>query len=95
MNEYKVFKKNSSIFKMLTPLSGDNKLKVAKLITEDPVIISYDHDEVMFLEIAQCPRIYLGMQPECKNIKTNQYEVLGTIVDFQYDESSGYLAVME
>ena len=47
----------------------------------------------MFLEIAQSPRIYVGMELRCKNMDTNSYEDLGKLVDIQYREDSGFLFI--
>jgi len=95
MTTYKIFKKNPSKLRLLTPLSESNKLKVCKLIDYDDTYIGYNEDEEMFIEISQCPRIYLGMIMSCKNLDTKQTEELGKLVDLQYDESSGYLFVFE
>ena len=94
MSKYKLFKKTSNYLKFLTPLQENSKLKVAKVIAgNDRMYIGYNEDEEMFLEIAQCPRIYVGMELRCKNVDTNQYEDLGRLVDIQYREDSGFLFV--
>jgi len=95
MLTYKIFKKNPSRLKMLTPLSPNNKLKVGKLTNCDDAFIGYNEDGEMFLEMAQCPRIYIGMVMDCRNVATNQVEVIGKLVDLQYDEYSGYLFIFE
>ena len=94
MSKYKLFKKTENYLKFLTPLNDNPKSKVAKVLTnDDKMYIGYNEDEEMFLEIAQCPRIYVGMDLRCKNIDTNSYEDLGKLVDIQYREDSGFLFV--
>lgn len=95
MTTYKIFKKHNSKLKKLTPMSESNKLICCKLIDVDNPVIRYNDDAEMYLEMDQCPRIYIGMVMNCKNIETNQYEVIGKLVDIQYDETSGYLFVFE
>lgn len=95
MPTYKIFKKNPSRLKMLIPLSPTNKLKVGKLINCDNAFIGYNEDCEMFLEMAQCPRIYIGIIMECRNVENNDIETLGKLVDLQYDESNGYLFIFE
>lgn len=92
---YKIFRKNPSRLKMLTPLNENNKLKIGKLFNNDETHIGYNEDEEMYIEIAQCPRIYVGMEMECRNLETKQTELIGKLVDLQYDENSGYLFVFE
>ena len=94
MSKYKLFKKTSNYLKFLTPLQDNSKSRVAKVLTnDDRMYIGYNEDEEMFLEIAQCPRIYVGMDLRCKNIDTNSYEDLGKLVDIQYREDSGFLFI--
>ena len=96
MSKYKLFKKTSNYLKFLTPLQDNSKLKVAKVIAgNDRMYIGYNEDEEMFLEIAQCPRIYVGMELRCKNMDTNSYEDLGKLVDIQYREDSGFLFIFQ
>ena len=95
MTTYRIFKKSNNFLTFLTPIDGTNKLKVAKLISSDTVNVGYNEDGEMYIDIAQCPRIYLGMEPRCKNIDTKEYEDLGELVDLQYDESSGYLFIFQ
>ena len=92
---YRLFKKSNNFLSFLTPINSLNKLKVAKLISKDTVNIGYSDDGEMYIDIAQCPRIFLGMEPRCKNMDTGQYEELGELIDIQYDESSGYLFVFQ
>ena len=100
MSQYKLFKKSNSFLKFLTPLNDSNTLRVAKLITPDTVIQGdSDRDEdgnsppEMYIEIAQCPRIYVGMEINCKNVETGKYEEIGKLIDIQYDDSVGYLFI--
>lgn len=94
MSKYKLFKKTSNYLKFLTPLNPDSKLRCAKVISsDDKVYIGYNEEDEMFLEIAQCPRIYIGMELRCKNMDTNSYEDLGKLVDIQYREDSGFLFI--
>jgi len=94
MSKYKLFKKTENYLKFLIPLQNDSKSKVAKVLTnDDKIYIGYNEDEEMFLEIAQCPRIYVGMDLRCKNTDTNSYEDLGKLVDIQYREDSGFLFI--
>ena len=103
MNSYKLFKRNESVIKFLIPNSLDNKLSVAKLITEStPVMIGYkeknDEDtesERKYLEIFQCPRIYIGDKLNCKNVETGVHEYLGEIVDFDFRDGIGFLFIFE
>jgi hypothetical protein len=80
---------------MLTPMLESNTLKCGKLITDEDVYIGYNDDCEQFIEIYGCPRIYLGMVMDCKNLEENRYEVLGELIDLQYDECSGYLFVFK
>ena len=94
MSKYKLFKKTENYLKFLTPLQDNSKSRVAKVLTnDDRMYIGYNEDEEMFLEISQCPRIYVGMELRCKNIDTNQYEDLGKLFDIQYREDSGFLFI--
>ena len=94
MSKYKLFKKTENYLKFLTPLQNDSKSRVAKVLTnDDKMYIGYNEDEEMFLEIAQCPRIYVGMELRCKNMDTNSYEDLGKLVDIQYSDASGFLFI--
>ena len=95
MPTYRIFKRNSSRLKMLTPLADTNVLKCAKLVTNEDVTIGYDNDCDKFLEIHKCPRIYLGMIMECKNMEDGSYDNLGELVDLQYSEGSGYLFIFK
>ena len=95
MATYRIFKRNRSLLKMLTPMSESNKLKCAKLITSEDAYIGYNEDNEQFIEIYGCPRLYLGMIMDCKNIEENKYEVIGELVGLQYDECSGYLFVFK
>ena len=80
---------------MLTPMSDKNTLKCGKLITQEDVFIGYNDDCEQFIEIHGCPRIYLGVVMDCKNLDENRYEVIGKLIDLQYDECSGYLFVFK
>ena len=94
MSKYKLFKKTSNYLKFLTPLQDNSKSRVAKVLTNgDKMYIGYNEDNEMFLEIDQCPRIYVGMELRCKNVDTNQYEDLGRLIDILYREDSGFLFV--
>jgi hypothetical protein len=93
MKSYKIFKKNSSKLVMLTPLSKENKLQCAKLITDDDVIVGYNEDGEMYIEISQCPRIYLGMILNCKDLSNGKYEEIGSLIDIQYNEDIGYMFI--
>ena len=96
MSKYKLFKKTENYLKFLTPLQSNSKSRVAKVLTnDDKMYIGYNENEEMFLEIAQCPRIYVGMELRCKNMDTNQYEDLGKLVDIQYREDSGFLFIFQ
>lgn len=96
MSKYKLFKKTENYLKFLTPLQDNSKSRVAKVLTrDDKMYIGYNEEDEMFLEIAQCPRIYVGMELRCKNVDTNQYEDLGKLVDIQYREDSGFLLVFQ
>ena len=95
MVTYRIFKKSDNLLTFLTPLNTNNKLRVAKLISNDTINLGYNDDGEMYIDIAQCPRIYLGMEPRCKNLETKQYEELGELVDIQYDESTGYLFIFQ
>lgn len=95
MATYRIFRRNGSKLKMLSPLSENNTLKCAKLITQEDAFIGYNEDGEQFIEIHGCPRIYLGMIMDCKNLEENKYEVLGELIDLQYDECSGYLFVFK
>ena len=94
MSKYKLFKKTENYLKFLTPLQDNSKSRVAKVLTrDDKMYIGYNEEDEMFLEIAQCPRIYVGMDLRCKNMDTNSYEDLGKLVDIQYREDSGFLFI--
>ena len=80
---------------MLTPMLESNTMKCGKLITQEEVFIGYNEDGNKFIEIHGCPRLYLGMIMECKNLNENKYAVLGELIDLQYDECSGYLFVFK
>ena len=103
MNSYRLFKKNESAIKFLIPNSIDNKLSVAKLITESsPVLIGYkekgdaiEDSERKFLEIFSCPRIYVGDLLNCRNTKTGLYEHIGEVVDFDFRDGVGFLFIFE
>ena len=94
MSKYKLFKKTENYLKFLTPLRDNSKSRVAKVLAnDDRMYIGYNEDEEMFLEISQCPRIYVGMELRCKNMDTNSYEDLGKLFDIQYREDSGFLFI--
>jgi len=98
MNTYKLFKKNNSYLKFLTPLKEDNKFKVAKLVSNDSITIGDVNVEdcthpQKYIEIAQCPKIIVGNNIHCKNIEADKYEDIGKLLDIQYNVDSGYLFV--
>ena len=96
MEKYKIFKKSDSFLKFLTPVNGDSQLRVAKLVTESaPIIIGYNDNEEKFIEINTCPRIYIGMHLNCKNVKTKEKEYLGKLIDLEFREGVGYLFIFE
>lgn len=90
---YKIFKKNPSRFKFLTPLSPSNKLKVAKVVHCNDILVNYDEDIKMYFESAQSSRIYVGENVIGRDEETNELVDLGVLVDIQYDEFSGYLFI--
>ena len=63
--------------------------------SDDKMYIGYNENEEMFLEIAQCPRIYVGMELRSNYMDTNSYEDLGKLVDIQYREDSGFLFIFQ
>lgn len=95
METYKIFKKSNNFLTFLTPLNENNKHLCAKLVTDNDIFIGYNDEEEMFIEIAQCPRIYPGMKFSCKNINSKKYEDLGELVDLQWNENQGYLFIFK
>lgn len=95
MSIYKIFKKNPSRLKFLTPISENSKSRVAKLMFCEDAIVSYNEDFKMYFETAQSSRIYIGEDLECRNAETNEIENIGKLVDIQYDEYSGYLFIFD
>lgn len=95
MITYKIFKKNPSLLKQLKSLSEKNEFNVYKLINSDETFIGYNDDNEKFIEISQCPRMYIGTIISCKNVETNKIEEIGKLVDIQYDENIGYLFIFK
>ena len=92
---YKLFKKNESKLKFLLPLNIDNKMNVAKLITESNVNIGYSEDGIKFIEINQCPKLKIGDELICKNLESNINESIGRLIDIDFNEDLGYLLVFK
>lgn len=76
-------------------MNPESKLTVCRLLHCDDAFIGYDENADMFLEMAQCPRLYVGMSLDLRNEDTGIVESLGDLVDIQYDESMGYLFIMQ
>jgi len=94
MATYKIFKKSDSFLRFLIPIKSRPSFRAAKLITgPNPVYIGYNDEGEKFIEIHTCPRLYVGMQLDCKNTESNSREYLGEIIDFKYDENVGYLFI--
>lgn len=92
---YKIFKKSSICFKFLTPVLETNTMRVAKILSDELDVIIGNDEETgeLFLELNQCPRIYVGMDLRCKNIKTGQKDDIGVLKDIQYKHEGKYLLI--
>lgn len=95
MPVYKIFRKNPARLKTLKSMNENSELTVCRLLHCDDAFIGYNEEGDMFLEMAQCPRLYVGMLLDLRNAETNVVETLGELVDIQHDESMGYLLIMQ
>lgn len=92
---YKIFKKNNTLLKFLKPLSDNSSTKLAKMITDNDIRILYDEEDKMYMEVNECPRLYIGMLIVGKNLETNKKEEIGQLIDIQYNDDIGYLLVFK
>lgn len=91
---YKLFKKTNLFARFLTPLSENPKTRAAKIYLGDNNYRVGDDEEFgSYLEINQCPRIYVGAPLVVKNMASDEYENLGKVIDIKYFEDVGFVLV--